>query len=505
MPKVRSSRRVPPLKESDIDHEINLVDHSGSTTRDTRALSPTPDDGHTTADQPALTSSESQGLLREGAAPISRIEDEQDEGQNGRASYDGERRDGNIERPRTPTVQPATPAAEVPGSSEPQSQNGDRVSRVPSNLVKKHPRPKSPENAIDILYENERGGFLCGIPLFSGAALGNLDPAPWTNELHKPSPTDVKTAQVPDPSWEWSWPSWRVNQDDTIDSDKDGWEYSFMFSKKFSWHGPRWYNSFVRRRAWIRQRMKKAAGYEFNDIHLLNPDYFTVVSPSAKAQSRQGTSVTDGGSSNRTSVLMSDDEVLEQKIEIQDIDTLMDLLRKFRIDREKLDAVQNYIEHSSDNLLQLQEHMHEIMSRFVFQASRKLLLTRLMEVHDGYTYQQERSASSSTDKVTEPPTVRLQTLEASGGDAKEVRQPSIPEEPVTDQDRKKMEEKAKNLASAIKHADEEVRRLEYWSDVKGMAEGGESGGAVADDKGWQQGWDGIDRSGGMGANREELP
>lgn len=36
------------------------------------------------------------------------------------------------------------------------------------------------ETAIDILYENERGGFLCGRPLFSSAALGSLDPPAWS-------------------------------------------------------------------------------------------------------------------------------------------------------------------------------------------------------------------------------------------------------------------------------------------------------------------------------------
>lgn len=42
------------------------------------------------------------------------------------------------------------------------------------------PRVEERETAIDILYENERGGFLCGVGLFSGAALGSLDPAPWS-------------------------------------------------------------------------------------------------------------------------------------------------------------------------------------------------------------------------------------------------------------------------------------------------------------------------------------
>ncbi|KAF7536233.1 hypothetical protein G7054_g4707 [Neopestalotiopsis clavispora] len=520
MPKVRSSRRVAPLKESDIDHEINLIDHSTSS-HGTPARAPTPspqEDGDTTVDQSALTS-DSERPLRANAAPISTSEEggsEYGDVQNGHASHESAGENGELEIPPTPSVQPPTPAAEEPrpngSSQDAHSVNGNRVSRVPSSKSAKRQsrRPKSPQKEIDILYENERGGFLCGIPLFSGAALGNLDPSPWTNAAHKTSPTDIKTAQVPDPSWEWAWPSWHVNKDDKIETDKEGWEYSFMFSKKFSWHGPRWYNSFVRRRAWIRQRMKKDTDLPSSDPHLLNPEYFTVgaASPAKSGSVRGSSSLGGGASSNRTSVIIDEDEALEAKIEIQTIDHLMELLRKLRIDREKLDAIQNYVEHSTDGLAHLQDHMHEIMSIFVFQASRKLLLTRMMELYDGYTYQKQQSSPSEEAKSEpEPPTVRLQSQEqeAVDGSSQTQANPSIPKEPETEDERVELEEKAKHLADAIKHADEEVRRLEYWSDVKDMAEGGVSGGAVADEKGWQDGWDGIDRSGGLGANKEELP
>lgn len=39
------------------------------------------------------------------------------------------------------------------------------------------------ETVIDVLYENERGGFLCGIALFSSQALGGLDPPAWSKFL----------------------------------------------------------------------------------------------------------------------------------------------------------------------------------------------------------------------------------------------------------------------------------------------------------------------------------
>jgi hypothetical protein len=75
---------------------------------------------------------------------------------------------------------------------------------------------KEPESTVDILYENQRGGFLCGIPLFSAQALGSLDPPPWTNAAFKPSATDITNAQVPDPSWQWAWKEWVINRQEGI-------------------------------------------------------------------------------------------------------------------------------------------------------------------------------------------------------------------------------------------------------------------------------------------------
>ncbi|KXJ92078.1 hypothetical protein Micbo1qcDRAFT_162183 [Microdochium bolleyi] len=334
------------------------------------------------------------------------------------------------------------------------------------------------------------------MPLFSAAALGNLDPPAWTNFAHKPSPTDIHNAQVPDPSWQWAWPEWRINRDDTIELDADGWEYSFMFSKKFSWHGPRWYNSFVRRRAWIRRRVKKGLGYQANDPHLMNEDYFQVApkqKPDVLARSRSLSRTSSVGDKlslatlprasgdhsrspstrgSRRSAFLGED-VLEQKPDIHQVEDLMLVLRVSRIDREKLEAVENYIKNSEDGL-QLENHMHEIMSVFVFQASRKLLLTRLMQVYD------ELSEGKGKEKA---------------GQGDEGQQQGDDE----------VQRKKTNLAYAIKHADEEVRKLEYWSDIKSMAENGESGGAVESSKGWKEGWEGLDKSGAQGTRIDMIP
>ncbi|MBE3041840.1 hypothetical protein IMZ48_04515, partial [Candidatus Bathyarchaeota archaeon] len=292
---------------------------------------------------------------------------------------------------------------------------------------------------IDILYENERGGFMCGIPLFSSKALGNLDPTPWTNVFHKASPTSIHTAQVPDPTWEWSWPEWRIHHHHDVD--EGGWEYSFMFSRKFSWHGPRWWNSFVRRRTWIRKREKRRTGMASSrdaDQHMLSADYFTV-RPASETRSRAaslGTSRTGTATSAASQMTESDAGFDPARHRIEDVDSLLYVLRRARIDREKAEAVGVYLEQGGD-LAELRPRMHDIMAMFIFQTSRKMLLASLTRALDG-------------------------TLEALEGGASA-----------------ELEARRENLEGAVRCADEEVRRLAYWSDIKGMVEGGESARAVA--------------------------
>ncbi|OTA70637.1 hypothetical protein K449DRAFT_428187 [Hypoxylon sp. EC38] len=447
---LRSSRRVPSLRDSEIDHEIGLVDHTVSI-EEPRPL--TPDTGNTNNDIDHSTSH--QPLIQ----PDSRAPSTQPpeiEAAQVEVNADNE----------------AGPSGEQDASQAPAKDIADLVEENgigKSYSSKRRTRlPEEPQSAIDILYENQRGGFLCGIPLFSSAALGNLDPPPWTNFAHKPSPTDIHTAQVPDPSWEWAWPEWRINRDDCRDLDADGWEYSFMFSKKFSWHGPKWYNSFVRRRTWIRKRIKKGLGYQANDPYMTGPEYFLVTPTRSngngeRASIDQLTSRLSKEASRRSRDTRRGEED-EVKEDITTIDDLMIALRRSRIDREKLEAVGNYLEHCSDELQQLKDYMHEIMSLFVFQASRRLLLARLTKFHDDQVDKADKGKSPATRQMAE------------------------------------------NLTEAIKHADEEVRRLEYWSDIKGMTESGEAAGAVDCGKGWDRKWEGLDKSGPKGVRDEsELP
>ncbi|KAL1839330.1 hypothetical protein VTJ49DRAFT_1626 [Mycothermus thermophilus] len=425
MPRIRhhrSSRRVPPPKDSDFDHEINLVNRD--------------DDQRSTSPSSAGPSLSENGAMASGARGRSTSIRQDEPGGEGRA-------------------QSAQPSVVV--ELEPRS---------PTQTTKPADRPKTAESEIDILYENQRGGFLCGIPLFSSKALGNLDPSPWTNSAHRASPTDTNTAQVPDPSWEWAWPEWRIQYNET--TDEEGWVYSFAFSKKFSWHKARWWNSFVRRRAWARKRVKKStrAGYLPEDPLLLNPDYFTV-RPSAemvrdrspsRGPSRASSRAPSRLSNSRLSVSTLHSEGVSPQVVIEHADDLMGALGAARIDREKIEAVENYLTNAKEDLVGLQDRMHEIMSLFLFQASRRVLLGKLTEVYDRAVAERERL------KEAAPP---------------------------------ELERRVEHLAAALKHADEEVKRLEYWSDVKGMAEAGSSKGATDPTQGWDPAWKGVDKSGNL--------
>lgn len=53
----------------------------------------------------------------------------------------------------------------------------------------------------------------------------------------------------------------------------------------------------------------------------------------------------------------------------------------------------------------------------------------------------------------------------------------------------------KYLRHAAKVADDEVKHLEFWSDVKDIATKGETIGASDDRLGWGRNWQGIDGSG----------
>lgn len=142
----------------------------------------------------------------------------------------------------------------------------------------------------------------------------------------------------------------------------------------------------------------------------------------------------------------------QDRPDIEDIHMLLHVLRSARIDRERREAIENYIEHAKD-LSELQHEMHEIMSLFIFQQSRRQLLSYLLQKHE------EAAKAWEEDESL------------------------------------KMKLRKEALDAAAKHAEEEVCKLVYWSDVKQMAESGELRDVVGtcgglDDDPWQ----GLDKS-----------
>lgn len=280
------------------------------------------------------------------------------------------------------------------------------------------------------------------------------------NAFHKPSLTNIDTAQVPDPTWEWVWPEWRIHFQEGVD--EFGWEYSFAFSKKFSWHDGKWWNSFVRRRAWIRRRAKKRLEHRASDPHMLNTDYFSVRPASQRTRNTVGSL----GSRVNSQISMAQSSTLdfvEEMPDIEDVPTLMRTLRLARIDREKREAIESYLDHATD-IECLQHEMHDIMAIFIFQASRRLLLCHLMV----------KSNEATRDLQNNESQVMRQRKDA--------------------------------LDAALRHADEEVRKLAYWSDVKHMVASGESRISLEDDKtNFYETWEGVDQSGPLPPNHGDLP
>ncbi|KAL2868348.1 uncharacterized protein BJX67DRAFT_380153 [Aspergillus lucknowensis] len=245
-----------------------------------------------------------------------------------------------------------------------------------------------PGSELDILYENQRGWFFFGIPLYSDRSLLNIDPAPWMNADGKRSFVNITNAQVPDPSWEWAWRTWYVDM--SGDVDEQGWQYAFSFVSS-SWHGTYpFFHSFVRRRRWVRVRIKRASerhrrgqtGLEMG--HMLNEDYFTIHSA---VRSKRASSSERASRATRTSAELEEDGLLD---EIKNIPTLMSAMKAAVVDREKLDTVKKFVEEGGDELYYLSDTIPEIMTRFVYQASRWQLLTYLKDVIQKLSQQEKQ-------------------------------------------------------------------------------------------------------------------
>ncbi|KAF3931913.1 hypothetical protein ABW20_dc0100539 [Dactylellina cionopaga] len=300
---------------------------------------------------------------------------------------------------------------------------------------------------LDILYENQRGTFFFGIPMFSAKSLLPVDSAPWTNRHHAPSAVNIFTAQVPDPSWAWAWKSFAVDM--TGDVDEEGWQYSFAF-RGTKWHGNAvWWHGFVRRRRWIRKRVKRRIVSGIEDAHSLTPEYFTIHSRNVSLHGEQSgyysSSIRSLERNSKldeypTTMQESDDSELED-FEIQDIPSLTRSFKRARLDREKIEALSNFLQNGGSEVMYLADSMPQIMRSMIFQQSRRQLLHILLE-----------TLNNAHDN--------RKSREGSNGDAGPKKKP--PKDFDDDEEKRYID----GLGRAVDAGDEEVRKLEYWSDIK---------------------------------------
>ncbi|KAK0324906.1 hypothetical protein LTR82_003892 [Friedmanniomyces endolithicus] len=269
------------------------------------------------------------------------------------------------------------------------------------------------DTVIEILYENQRGWFLFGVPRFSASTLLPTDPRPWQNAQFRTSPVSILDAQLPDPSWEWVWKSWYVDM--SRDVDEEG---------------------FVRRRRWLRVRRRKDEKRKVDEKGLeMTAEYFTVHPRTLKPSSDEMRS-----RSRMDDTQKRVEDVGVEKMEISTIGELALALRKAAVDREKLSAVRKFVNSGGEELFFLAGQMEEIMSRFVYQSSRRQLLTELISHHD--MAHEQLGILDGHDHTGDD-----EKLEQHGAAVK----------------------LAENLHRAVQAAESQVARLEYWSDMKDVA------------------------------------
>ena len=421
------------------DHAINLID----TTKPKESPEETPDNGSATASIPRTDSgaallrqiTKGQGTLRQELA---------------RRKY-AKYQEGKEDEPPTPTD--AGSESGVPTAGEPrQSQESERTGRLRDKIPfrskkKKATAKKSEDTFIDVLYENQRGSFFCGIPLYSSNSLLNFDPSPWQTANFQDSAVNITNFQLPDPNWAWDWKTWYVDM--SHDVDEEGWEYSFSFNKAYAWHGNHpWLFSFARRRRWLRKRVKihsRSQGEKkgkLNQVHLLNDDYFTI---HAKKRDRSRESSADRTTTNRSSVIngqIANSEDEDDIGEISNVSALMLALRKARVDREKITAVKAFLDQGCEELFYLADSIPEIMEMFVHQTSRRQLQTNLLHALDEATKNDQEDEENGEEK--------------------------------SEKDSDTRKRKTDNLLKAVHAAGVHVNDLAFWSDLRARATSSET-------------------------------
>ncbi|KAK9236258.1 hypothetical protein V1525DRAFT_407501 [Lipomyces kononenkoae] len=362
-----------------------------------------------------------------------------------------------------------------------------------------------PNVKYDILYENQRGFFAFGTPFFSSASLLHYDPSPWVDGDYKYSPVDILSAPVPDPSWEWVWRTWYIDM--TYDVDDQGWSYSLSFTSD-KWHGAHvWFHAFVRRRRWIRKRRRigtdvstdsesyagavgtvnqgsASARREVSSVLEGNATEYFSVQSAYQGRSRKHAAVKNsrkyGQGDNPCEIVAAeagdakasplrshlqqytfedDDDSLSDESEYNDVrikkitsmGELLRRLKKARLDRQKIEAVERFVRDGDEDVVLLASFMDQVISFLIFQESRRELLRCLLN-----SYQQVRRAKRQCGKF-------------EGDDSEGDHAGQHPGHVLVDTTHLTTREivaRRKALHDAILVAKREIMKLDYYSDRK---------------------------------------
>ncbi|KAF2091403.1 hypothetical protein K490DRAFT_70250 [Saccharata proteae CBS 121410] len=458
------------------DHEISLVDHTRPD-----LVEPEPPTAQSSGSQTPITPASRQlsqrltrNSLREDLAKRGLVRQKYAKYQEGRTTSTADNNESSTEsielnkKSRIRTQEQSDSEARISRTAT-RLERGKRRVRGILNAKKAKRQAKQQDAVVDVLYENQRGSFFFGIPLFSGKSLLNFDPAPWVNGRFRPSPVNITNAQVPDPSWAWAWPNWYVDM--SHDVDEEGWEYSFSWKRGGAWHGTHpWFHSFVRRRRWLRMRVRKHAqsanfrhpdSKRMSDAHKLNADYFTIHPARNKSRDSSLAPSTHARSRSRSLLLynhpsLDPDNDNDDDDEICDIPTLKSRLRRAAIDREKIAVVRNFLANGGDELYYLAEQIPSIMALFVFQSSRRQLLALLLRHHAAVCTRHHRGQRKGSGTLRTPQT------------------PTAPNKPAEETDPETTARRLDDLDRALRAADRECRTLEYWSDIRDLAARGQA-------------------------------
>lgn len=260
------------------------------------------------------------------------------------------------------------------------SQRSQRLSLPVHSRSRTHPIVISPFiQEYDVLYENQRGFYLLGIPKFSANLLSPLDPPAWCDRNLKGIGTDLQNHPLPDPTWEWVDSTWLVDM--SGDVDPNGWQYAFRFNN-CTWRGDsKAFHNFVRRRRWLRLRQKKVRSPEVFDIVPL-PD----TSPLSDSAPLSPISMkSEISHSSDTSSL----EPISVSIEGSNI---TQRLGTSRVDREKIAIIQTMIELRETPFSE--DEIADVLNCLEFETNRQKL-QRLFDEHSA----QFAPPPSSTPKI----------------------------------------------------------------------------------------------------------